>query len=237
MFQHSIDQHEMLRVKILHSLPTTHYSLLLLCILILSLRCSLCAEPSMPQKVTAIATQANEKYLEGELLPAEKGYQQALSMDPENSNSLNHLAAIKTRLGKSQEAEQLLRKSLQLKLENPAAWLLLGMNCLDQKRNDEAFAALIQATLYDPKNSRAQHYLGIAAGHKGWNEISETALRRALELDPNYGDAHFNLAVYYLRRTPPAIELARRHYQRALDLGVAHDAEIEALMKQPIKTE
>ena len=154
---------------------------------------------------------------------------------PNDVDNLNHLAVIDTRLGKSQEAEELLKKSLQLKLENPGAWLLLGMNYLDQHRDDEAFAALIQATLYDPKNARAQQYLGIAAGHKGWNEISEAALRRAIELNPNYADAHFNLAVYYLRRTPPAIEVARRHYQKALDLGVAHDAGIDALMNQPIK--
>jgi Tfp pilus assembly protein PilF len=51
-------------------------------------------------------------------------------------------------------------------------------------------------------------------------------MRKALELQPDYQEAHFNLAVFYLQRNPPAVELARRHYQKALDLGGAPDAEV-----------
>jgi Flp pilus assembly protein TadD len=52
-------------------------------------------------------------------------------------------------------------------------------------------------------------------------------MRRAIELDPEYAEAHFNLAVFCLQRQPPAVELARRHYQKALDLGAAPDPELE----------
>ena len=185
-----------------------------------------------PEPAKKFAVQASREYSQGQLTAAESSYQKALNLAPKNIDYLNHLAAIETRLSKPQEAEGLLKQSLQEQLENPAAWLLLGMNYLEEQQVDKAFAALVQATLYDPKNARAQHYLGIAAGRKHWNEISEGALRKAIELDPNYADAHFNLAVYYLRLTPPPLELARRHYQRALDLGAPHDPKMDAIMNQ-----
>jgi Tfp pilus assembly protein PilF len=108
------------------------------------------------------------------------------------------------------------------------------MNALEQKQDDEAFADLVQATLRDEKNPRAHNYLGMAAGRKGWSEASEQELRRAVELDQSYADANFNLAVLYLRRTPPLIELARRHYQRAIDLGAPRDPAIEKLITAPV---
>lgn len=197
------------------------------------------AHASSPQKLNLdeaklIALQASKDYDAGQFSSAEKGYQRALSLEPHDVEYLNHLAATETHLNKTQEAERLLRESIQQKLENPNAWLLLGMTYLQEQRIDEAFAALVQATLYDPKNPRAQHYLGIVAGRKQWHEISEASLRKAIELDPNYADAHFNLAVYYLQHNPPVIEVARRHYQRALDLGAPHDPTMDAVMKRSI---
>jgi Flp pilus assembly protein TadD len=56
-------------------------------------------------------------------------------------------------------------------------------------------------------------------------------LRRAVEIRPDYADAHFNLAVFCLERDPPAVELARRHYRRALDLGAAPDPLVERALK------
>ena len=187
-----------------------------------------------PDAAKLIAAQAKKEYAQGALPAAERNYHEALLLDPNNVDYLNHLASIETRLSRPQEAERLLRHSLQEQLENPAAWLLLGMNYLEAHQNEKAFAALVQATLYDPKNARAQHYLGIAADRQHWNDIAEAALRKAIELDPNYADAHFNLAVYYLHLTPPPLELARRHYQRAVDLGATHDPKIDAVMNQPV---
>ena len=107
-------------------------------------------------------------------------------------------------------------------------------NQLEEHQNEKAFASLVQAVLYDPKNAHAQNYLGIAAERNHWNDISESSLRKAAELDPNYADAQFNLAVYYLHRTPPLIEVARRHYQRAIELGTPRDPKIDEMMKSKV---
>jgi Flp pilus assembly protein TadD len=195
----------------------------------------LAQEPLSPtESAHRVAIEAAKKYSQQHLQEAEKGFQEALRLDPHNVEYLNRLASTKTRLGKTAEAEPLLKESLQHQLDNPTAWLLLGMNQLDEHHDEKAFASLVQAILYDPKNARAQNYLGIAAERNHWNDISESSLRKAVELDANYADAHFNLAVYYLHRTPPLIEVARRHYQQAIDLGTPHDSKIDAIMKKPI---
>ncbi len=187
---------------------------------------------SNPEAAHKVATEATKQYAQQKFEDAEKGFQEALRLDPKNVEYLNRLASIKTRLGKSPEAEALLKESLQCQLENPTAWLLFGMNQLEEHQNEKAFASLVQAVLYDTKNARAQNYLGIAAQRNHWNDISGSSLRKAVELDPNYADAQFNLAVYYLQLTPPLIEVARRHYQRALDLGTPHDPKIDEIMKK-----
>ena len=46
-------------------------------------------------------------------------------------------------------------------------------------------------------------------------------------MDSNYAEAHFNLALMYLERKPPATELARRHYAKAKELGAAPDKLVE----------
>lgn len=184
-------------------------------------------ESSKSDPVSLLAVKAAKEYAQKDFAAAEKTYQQAYTLDPNQVPLLNYFAATELHLGHHQKAEELLLQSLQKKLANPLAWLFLGMMYLEEHHNKEAFAALVQATLYDSKNARAQNYLGIAAEREHWNDISEAALSKAIELDPSYADAHFNLAVYYLRRTPPALEMARRHYQRALELGAAHDAKIE----------
>lgn len=188
----------------------------------------------IPEQARSLAARAETAFAAGDLNQAESLYKQALEFGPNNTALLVSLAAVETRIGKLAESEKYLLQALHLDLQNAPAWQLLGMNYLEEKRNDEAFAALVQAALYDPRNPRAHNYLGIAAGRKGWSEVSEDELRKAIELDPQYADANFNLAVLYLRRTPPLIELGRRHYQQALDLGSPKDSAIEAQLAKAI---
>ena len=56
-------------------------------------------------------------------------------------------------------------------------------------------------------------------------------LETAIDLDPNYGDACFNLAVVYAMQSPPNKDLARKYYKRATDLGAEPDAGLEQLVK------
>jgi Flp pilus assembly protein TadD len=134
-------------------------------------------------------------------------------------------------LGNSTEAERLLRRSLQIKPDNPTAWLNLGILYLERDEPMRSLAAIAQAVVHAPDDPVARNYLGVAAGRNRWFDAAEAELRRAIELQPDYADAHFNLAVFCLERNPPAVELARRHYQKARDLGAAPDPLIEKALR------
>ncbi len=167
----------------------------------------------------------------GNYAEAREAYLRVLKIEPNNLPALVNLGAAEYRLGNLAESERHLRRSLQIKPDNPTAWLNVGIIYLERGDAMRALAAMAQAVVHSPRDPVARQYLGVAAGRNGWFDAAESELRRAIELQPDYADAHFNLAVFCLERTPPAIELARRHYRKALELGAAPDPLIEKALK------
>ena len=163
----------------------------------------------------------------GNFQGAKEAYLQVLKIEPNNLPALVNLGTTEYRLGNLEEAERLLRRSLQIKPDNPTAWLNLGMIYLGRNEPMRALAAVAQAVVQEPNDPVARNYLGVAAGRNRWFDAAEAELRRAIELRPDYADAHFNLAVFCLERVPPATELARRHYREARRLGAEPDPLIE----------
>ena len=175
-----------------------------------------------PEAVKA-AQEGLEKFAKNDLEGARDSFQQLLDLEPDNLTGLVNLGLVENRLNHPGEAERLLKRAVRIQPDAAFAWLALGIVCYGQQKFDAALAALAQAAVIEPKNPRVHNYLAVTIGAKGWHSGAELELQKAIELNPDYADAHFNLAVYYLQRTPPAVELARRHYQKALDLGAAPD--------------
>jgi Flp pilus assembly protein TadD len=192
-------------------------------------------KPTDARFVPAIAKEAaaegNSAFLRKDYAAARKAYQRVVDLVPDNALGLVNLGVVEFSSGNLDKAEGLLKKAVAIRLDNPPAWLTLGIIYMDKEQFDAALAALSQAVLQDPRNPRARNYLGVVVGRKGWIDGAQSELRRAVELDPNYSDAHYNLAVFYLEEKPPAIELARRHYFRAIELGAEKDAAIEKVLK------
>jgi len=162
----------------------------------------------------------------GHLDAAKALLQKVLAIAPENAPALINLALIAQRQQQDGDAEKFLRRVLQKDTQNATAWLLLGIRAYEQDKLDAALAHLAQSVLYAPQDARAHQYLGATLGRRGWYSAGEEELRRAVELDPKSADAHYNLAAIYMERVPPAVELARRHYQRALELGATPDEKL-----------
>lgn len=160
-------------------------------------------------------------------------YLKILKMDEENPLTLSNLGAIEYRLGNLEKAISYLNAATREAPEIAQNWLTLGI--IHYRRGDSnlAISTLSRALHEDPGDPRAHNYLAIVIRERGWLLGAETELQRAILLDPGYADAHFNLAVMYLDKTPPSIELARRHYHTALDYGAKPDETIAARLKPP----
>jgi len=169
---------------------------------------------------------AVKDFASGNLEAAKAGFQKVLAIAAENPPALINLALIAQRQHRDDDAEKFLRRVLQKDTQNATAWLLLGIRAYEQDKLDAALAHLAEAVLHAPQDARAHQYLGATLGRRGWYSAGEEELRRAVELDPKSADAHYNLAAIYMERVPPSVELARRHYVKAVELGAAPDEKL-----------
>ena len=175
---------------------------------------------------------AAKDFSAGNCKSAKLGFEKVLAIAPDNPAALINLALIAQRQQRAEDAGKLLLRILQKDPANGTAWLLLGIGAYEKDDLAAAHAHLAQAVLHAPRDPRAHQYLGVTFGRRGWFRAAEDELRLALELDPSSADSHYNLAAMYMERVPPAVELARRHYQRALDLGAPPDEKLAASFGQ-----
>jgi Flp pilus assembly protein TadD len=163
---------------------------------------------------------------------AKNEFQTMTELAPTHPMAWANLGSAEFRLGDIPKAEEHLKKAVLLDPTAQQSWLTLGI--IDYQKNDldAGLAALSQAVYLNPRDPKAHLYLGILIRKRGWLEGAEDEMRKAIELDEEYAEAHFNLAVLYLERQPPAIELARRHYYRALKLGAEHDDDLDRVLKK-----
>lgn len=184
-------------------------------------------QKKVSDEAQTVAKRALTAFQKGDLAGAKKEFQKVLQLAPDNVPTLVNLGLVEHRQKNFAEAEVLLGRAVRGAPDSALPWLVLGIVRYDSDKLDAALAALAQAVWLAPKDARTHHYFGATLGRKGWYSGAEDEMRRAIELEPGYADAHFNLAMLYLQRVPPAVELARRHYHRAVELGAAPDDEVE----------
>ena len=182
---------------------------------------------SVPSSPGALVAEAERAFSLRRYAEAEEKYSQALRLDEKNVAILANLAAVQIEQNRLTQAEANLKNALAGAPRDAFSLSLLGNLKIRQQKFDEALDALSQAAQLDPNNADVFQRLGFVLAEKGLREPAESALRRAIQLAPDNGDAHHNLAVVYATRKPPAIEMARWHYQKALASGHPKDRKLE----------
>ena len=162
---------------------------------------------------------------------AKEAFREMVEAAPDNALALANLGMVEFRLEEYESARDHLRESLSIKPSVAHHWLALALCYYRLENRDLALSCLFRARHEDEADPRVHLYIAVITRDYGWLQATEKELRRAVALDPEYTDAHFNLAMLYLEQNPPAVELARRHYFNALDLGAKPDAAIEAALK------
>ena len=174
---------------------------------------------ALPPLTSAIGKRAAKAFLKGNWREARDAYLEILKSDPDNAPTLTNLGATFLELEQYSEARSHLEKALQSNPGLHQARIILGVTYLRTGESYLAISALSRVVAEQPKNARAHNYLAVATLERGWTTAAERQLQEAVSADPGFAEAHFNLAIRYMEKNPPAVELARRHYQRAIDLG------------------
>jgi tetratricopeptide (TPR) repeat protein len=157
-------------------------------------------------------------------------YQNIIDKYPESLYAWSNLGVVRFQQGKFDEALKALQQAVKLSPTDAFSYSNLGIVYYQLGQYENAIEALNSAKALDPNDAKTHNYLGCACSQKGWQEVAEKEFRKAIELDPNFGDAHFNLALVYATSKPPSLELARREYNRALELGIAKDPRLEKIL-------
>ena len=187
-------------------------------------------KPGVPADLLPLAREAKSSFDQGKYKQAEKQYQEILTKSPNNLYSLSNLGVVYFRNGKLKAAELTLKKAIAVAPQDEFAHTTLGIVYYQQSKFDDALSELTKSLAINPKSATAHNYLGITASQKGWQEAAEKEMLQAIADNPEYADAHFNLAVVYSTSQPPAKELARRHYEKALALGAERDPTLDKLL-------
>ncbi len=185
----------------------------------------------LPPGLAALVSQARSYFYAKQFDKAEALYLQILREDEKNLGALSNLGLIQLTLNRQDEAEKHIKQALELAPDDAFSLLILGQLRMVQEKYDQALEALSHAAQSDPQDYEIQNFLGLALTQKGQRGPAEAAFRKAVLLQPNYGEPHKNLALYYLAQQPPLVELARWHYQKALAAGLPHNAQIEQLLE------
>ena len=187
---------------------------------------------ALPPGSAALVASAQRNFAAKDYDKAEADYLEILHKDEHNPNTLANLAAIQLEMGRLDEAEKNIKLALTTAPNDGYNLSILGYVKYRQGKYDDALAALSRAAKAIPQSAEIQNYLGVTLSQKGLRGPAETALRKAIQIDPKYSDAQNNLAVIYASQTPPLLELARWHYQKALDAGHPKNPELEKLFEK-----
>ncbi len=189
------------------------------------------SRPRVPEDMRAVAAQATDLFNQRKFDDAAARYNTMLQRYPDSLYAWSNLGVVRFQQQKYDEAKKALQEAVKLAPNDGFSHSVLGIVYYQMGKQDEAITALTRASALEPKDAKTRNYLGIALAQKGWQEAAEKECRKAVELDPGYADAHFNLAVLYATQKPPAKQMARKHYQRAVELGVPKEAGLEKLIQ------
>jgi tetratricopeptide (TPR) repeat protein len=185
----------------------------------------------MTPEVTALITEARDQFVRGNFAAAEDLYQKFVELQPNNVVALANLGVSQFRQGKLTAAQLALEKALAVDPKDAFTLTTLGAVMIEQNRIEDAIGYLERANESQADDAITLNYLGVASSQLGQFGKAEQSLRRAITVNPEYAEAHFNLAVIYATAKPPSIALAKRHYEKAIELGSTPDKRLASMLQ------
>ena len=153
---------------------------------------------TLPQALTAAVNLLRSERID----EADSALQEVLQRLPDQPDALHFLGVLRHTQGQVGEAVNLIQRALATVPNNASAWNNLGNVLLLAGRSDEAVDAYDHAVTYGEGSDtvRALNNLGVLHRKLGRLDSSELALRRAVESDPAFADAWYNLSTTLIKQ-------------------------------------
>jgi len=136
---------------------------------------------------------------QNELIEAAKQYEEAIKIDSLFFPAKMNLAITYSQIGKSNEAEILLRDLIENHPELSDSYYYLGLLLAEKKNYNEAVIYMQKASQLMPERSRINYNSGLMLQYLGRNKEAEAELLLAIDKDPNNFDFLYALADHYIK--------------------------------------
>jgi tetratricopeptide (TPR) repeat protein len=144
--------------------------------------------------------------------------QTAVKLDPESAMAQRNLGYVLDLQGRHEEALTAFDRAAEIAPKLGYIYLTAGNSYLALNDYEGMLAEYEKAAAANPDNAVAQDALGHASALSGDPDRAISVLRRAIEIDPEYGLSYAHLGrVYY---TQLNWEAAIENFAKAFDLGV-----------------
>jgi superkiller protein 3 len=149
-------------------------------------------------------------------------WRQLANERPYDAGVFCRLGRVARRLGDVQEAQLAFRQAIQLDVATPSAHFALASIALALGEYREAESCLMSGLRFE-KNEAAYCMLGVALERLGRRQEARASYLAALEIDPAFDEAYYNLGVLLRENDPAESEaLFRRALECTPDYPQAH---------------
>jgi len=133
--------------------------------------------------------------------------------------------------GEPGEAREFLMQAMKADPDNREVRLLMGVTQCKLGKYADAVMLLKELVREVPDDARARLVLGVAYFGLKKTEEARIEIDSALGLNPQFAEAHFNMAKVLSVGSSADREQAKEHYSKALKLGMPKDEGLEKLLE------
>jgi tetratricopeptide (TPR) repeat protein len=121
-------------------------------------------------------------------------FQTACVLNPDSDTGCLNMGITLLNMGRYDDAQRVLAKSVERDPQNPRAWYSLGLLEKAEGQLDAAREDFRKVAVIDPDDAGTQYFLGYFASQAQKYDEAVAAFKRAIEIDPFHASAEYGLS-------------------------------------------